>query len=527
MTVETDIEAAVAGRTLLDAFDDTVAKHGDVVAYTWRADGEWQSLTWRDLRTEVEAATLGLLEFGVARGAMVGVLMSNRPELAVADLALLHVGAVPVCLFDSFTDDQLATVVTSLGIDTVIVDGTAELDRLPAVAHRITAEDWPGIVAAGRERAARDDGGFDASRRAVRPDDLVSVNYTSGTTGALKGVRHTHHNVLWHAESFSRFLPMSPGARYLSYLSRAHATERFVTTWFPLVTAGTVHLCPDPARLPHYLREVRPEFFGGVLRVWESLYAAVVGLPDQQSVPALLGLDACRFAFSGGGALAVRVQDYFNGLGVPLAEGWGQSELVSAATCGRPGEIRTGTVGPPLPGVAVRAAQDGELLVRSGSRMAGYAGVVTEQASTVDTEGWVHTGDLGWVDEDGFVHVHGRRQEVFRLSDGYVVATTRVESQLRANVVVDNACVVGGDELCALLVVADASADEVLAAVREANGHLGERDRIARFTVLPGQWELGRAEELTHSGKIKRSLVATKYADVIAALLAGGGTAVD
>jgi long-subunit acyl-CoA synthetase (AMP-forming) len=283
---------------------------------------------------------------------------------------------------------------------------------------------------------------------------------------------------------------------------------------------------PGPARLAEYLREVRPEFFGGVLRVWEAMYATVAGLPDQDAVPALLGLDACRFAFSGGGALAVRVQEYFNGIGVPLAEGWGQSELVSAATCGRPGAIRPGTVGRPLPGVGVRAADDGELLVRSGSRMAGYAGRVTEQASTVDADGWLPTGDLGWIDDDGFVHVHGRRQEVFRLSDGHVVAATRVESQLRANPLVDNACVVGEDDLCALLVAADATADDLLPVVAEANRHLAERDRIARFAVLPGRWELGHAEELTHSGKIKRTLVAAKYAEVIASLLAGGGTAV-
>lgn len=513
MTVDEDIDAAVTGRTLLDAFDDAVTRHGDLPAYKWREGSEWRSLTWRELRTEVEAATLGLRGFGIAPGAMVGILMANRPELAVLDLALLHARAVPVCLFDSFTDEQLATVTDTLGIETVIVDNPAQLARLGDVTRSIVVDSsWQALLAAGRAS----DESFAECRAAVRPDDLVSVNYTSGTTGALKGVRHTHHNVLWHAESFARHVPMPPGTRYLSYLSRAHATERFVNTWYPLVTAGTVHLCPDPAQLVDYLRDVRPEFFGGVQRVWEALYTAL----PANAVPEMIGLDACRFAFSGGGALAVPIQDYFNDIGIPLAEGWGQSELVSAAACGRPGEIRTGTVGRPLPGVAVRTADDGELLVRSASRMAGYAGTVADEASVVDADGWLHTGDLGWIDDDGFVHVHGRRQEVFRLADGHIVAATRIESQLRANPLVDHACVIGEGEpeLCALLVVGE-SPDGIDDIVHEANEQLAPRDRIARFVVLRDRWEPGRSEELTHTGKLKRSLIAAKYADVIADLL--------
>jgi long-subunit acyl-CoA synthetase (AMP-forming) len=547
--IAADIARTVAGRTLLDAFADNARLYADAPALSWRSGGRWTSLTWREYRERVEFATLGLRQLGLRPADRVGILMSNRPELAIADFAVLHAGAVPVCLFDSFTDEQLATVLRGLGIGFVLVEGPAELDRLmrasgggpmrPIVVEASPDDarsvSWEQVMTAGRERAARQDGSFDECRRAVGPDDVVSVNYTSGTTGSLKGVQHTHRNVLWHAESFGRFMPVPPGTRFLAYLPRAHATERFVTTWFPLIRAGTVHLCPDPARLPDFLREVRPQFFGGVLRVWEKLYAAVNGSLGggdavvRQGIAASLGLDECGFAFSGGGALAPRVQEFFNAAGVALTEGWGQSELVSAATCARPDQIRAGTVGLALPGVAVRVADDGELLVRSGSRMLGYVepadGAGHVGPGFVDVDGWVHTGDLGEIGTDGYVRVHGRRQEVIRLADGHPVSMTRVESQLRANLLVDHACVVGEGQaggLCAILVVATPperwNVADLVRTVRDSNRHLPTREEITRFAVLTESWEPGRADELTHTGKIKRSLVTAKYPELIDAL---------
>jgi len=502
-----------AGRTLLDAFHDNAREHPDLPALRWRDGAQWRALTWREYRAEVEAATLGLVEAGVRTGDRVAILMSNRPELAVADLALLHARAVPVCLFDSFTDAQLSTVLRTLGIELAIVEDGAAAARLAsattagALRFLVVAEGgWERVMAAGRAAGA---GAFDRVWRAARPDDVVSVNYTSGTTGALKGVQHTHANVLWHAESFARFRPVPPGTRFLSYLPRAHATERFVTTWYPLVQAGTVHICPDL----RWLAEVRPKFFGGVQRVWEKLYAA----------RAVAGLEECGFAFSGGGALAEPVQEYFVDAGVPLVEGWGQSELVSAATCGHPDRIRIGTAGHALPGVEVRTAGDGELLVRSGSRMLGYV----DAPSHVDDNGWVHTGDLGTIDPDGYVRVLGRREEVFQLAGGHTVAATRVESHLRANLLVDQACVVGKGEpdLHALLVVSAPpdrwTADDAVATVTAANERLPAPERIARVAVLAERWEPGHAEELTHTGKLRRPLIEAKHAELIAALRRG------
>jgi len=521
--IAADIDRAVAGRTLLDVFAENAERHADVPALRWRSGADWTTLTWREYREQVEYATLGLLESGVQPGDRVGILVSNRPELALADLALLHAQAVPVCLFESFTAEQLDTVLRTLEISLVIVEGPAERDRLQGLGIRtlLVSESWDRLMAAGRERSARRDGAFETSRQSVRPDDLVSINYTSGTTGSLKGVRHSHHNVLWHAESFARFLPLEPGTRFLAYLPRAHATERFVSTWFPLTRAATVHLCPSPAQLPQYLREVRPQFFGGVLQIWEKLYAATP--PDA----AALGLDECGFAFSGGGALAPHVQEFFQGIGVPLTEGWGQSELVSAATLAAPDRLRAGTVGYALPGVAVRAAPDGELLVRSGSRMLGYTTPVAD-AGLVDDDGWLHTGDLGEIGADGYVRILGRRQEVFRLSDGYAVPVTRVESQLRANPLVDHACVVGEGrpELGAILVVSAPaerwSRADLEQIVQRCNEVLPARERIARFAVVAAPWVPGQAEELTHTGKLKRGLIGAKYAGLIAPLISVG-----
>ena len=568
--IAADIKRTVAGRTLLDVFAGNADRYAESPALRWRYGADWATFTWREYREQVEHATLGLLELGVRPGDRVGILVTNRPELAIADFALLHARAVPVCLFDSFTAVQLRTVLRTLDISLVIVEGPAEQDRLSGTGIRSVMveggpddQSWERVMATGRERAALRDGTFEASWKAASPDDLVSVNYTSGTTGSLKGVRHSHQNVLWHAESFARFLPLAPGTRFLAYLPRAHATERFVTTWFPLTQAGTVYLCPDPARLPEYLRDVRPQFFGGVLRVWERMYAAAIASivdgkaaiataraairvtqaggvlsatqqqaldtarPVLDAVRAAMGLDDCAFAFSGGGALAPHVQEFFNAIGVPLTEGWGQSELVSAATLATPDRIRAGTAGFALPGVAVRAAADGELLVQSGSRMLGYTTPIAD-AGLVDEDGWVHTGDLGEIGADGYVRILGRREEVFRLADGYAVPVTRVESQLRANPLVDHACVVGEGQprLGAILVVSAPedrwSQADLEQIVRDCNEILPERERIARFAVLTGLWEPGRAEELTHTGKLKRGLIGAKYAELIRALGSSG-----
>lgn len=582
--VASDIDRTIAGRTLLDAFEETTSRHGEIPALSWRSGPQWMSLTWRELRDQVELTAHGLLEFGVTPGEPVAILMSNRPELAIADLAVVHARAVPVCLFDSFTDDQMTTVLRTLGISLVIVEGATELDRLTRAAagatirsivvgthgHAVGSISWEQLLAVGQARAAAGDGGLAACRRAARPDEVVSINYTSGTTGSLKGVQHTHRNVLWHAESFARFVDVPAGTRFLSYLPRAHATERFVTTWFPLTRAGTVHLCPNPAQLGDYLLEVRPHFFGGVLRVWEKMYAAATAAiaadtdgaalvtsaidtaraairaphgagaltaeqeKEQEAVRPLLeairvrlGLDECWFAFSGGGALAEEVQEFFNAVGVPLTEGWGQSELLSAATCSAPGRIRVGTVGSALPGVAVRRAADGELLVRSGSRMRGYVDPSLDPGFA-DAQGWVHTGDLGEIDPDGYVRVSGRREDVFHLADGYPVPATRVESQLKANLLVDHACVVGDGQpdLCALLIIG-APGDQwnvegLTRIVRECNRRLPARERIARFAVITERWNPGEAEELTHTAKLKRSLITAKYADLIESLCRGG-----
>jgi long-subunit acyl-CoA synthetase (AMP-forming) len=564
--IAADIEEAVAGRTLLDVFAENAERYPDEPALRWRSGTGWADYSWREYREQVEHATLGLMAIGVKAGDRVGVLVSNRPELAVADFALLHAGAVPVCLFESFTAEQLANVVRTLDLSLVITENPSTEARFSDLDVRTVLieggpddRSWQHLLTLGRTRAALDDGAFETSWRAVQPSDLVSINYTSGTTGSLKGVRHSHHNVLWHAESFGRFLPLEPGTRFLAYLPRAHATERFVTTWLPLTRAGLVTLCPDPGQLPDYLQSVRPQFFGGILQVWEGMFAGVTASlgdagaavavarrhqratqagdvlsaaqqaehaavqPMLDAIRAGLGLDQCLLAFSGGGALAPHVQEFFTAIGVPLSEGWGQSELVSAATLATPDRIRTGTAGFALPGVSVRADADGELLVRSGSRMLGYTTQIAG-AGQVDEDGWARTGDLGTIDADGYVRILGRREEVFRLDDGYPVPVTRVESQLRANPLVDQACVLGeGQPALTALLVVGAPEDgwnqaDLERIVQESNSILPERERIARFAIIRDRWLPGQAEELTHTGKLKRALIAGKYVEVIASL---------
>jgi long-chain acyl-CoA synthetase len=596
-----DIDKAVAGQTVCSLFQQTAAAVPDVEAVKWKAQGEWRALTWQAYAQAVRDLANGLIDLGLQPGEFVNIFASNRPEYYVTDLAILHAGGIPVSLYNTLAPDQIEYVVNHCEAVCIVVENRAFYERLLPVRARMSrvrqivmmedaeayASDrsivsYAAVVAAGREPAEPRE--FERRWRAVRPEDLATLIYTSGTTGPPKGVMVSHANVVWTAESLTRIVPLEPGLRHISYLPLAHIAERMAGYYLHLKSASTCHFCPVPQEIAQYLADVRPEFFFGVPRIWEKLYygltTAIANTPDEgqrafvqaaidaclhtvrleqqgKPVPGELaeraqnagmitamirqrvGLDAVRLAASGAAPIAPEILEWFHAIGVPVAEVYGQSEDSGPTSWNRRGAVKIGTVGPTIPGVEVRLAEDGELLVRGGNVTGGYYKEPALSAEAFDADGWLYSGDVAVIDADGFIKIIDRKKEIIITAGGKNIAPSNLENMLKQKPLIGQACVIGDQRpFVSALVVLDAESampwarakglatelarlaehPEVLAEVQsyvdDVNQHLNNVERIKKFTILPAEWTVDSGE-LTPTLKMKRKVVNQRYAEFI------------
>ena len=558
------IESEIAAGTLLTAFAETVRTSGDKEAYRWQEDGGWRSLSYAEARERVRDLTLGLGAIGFEPGEFAVIWSRNRPEPNVADMAVMHARGVPVFLYNTLAPEQAAYIAGHCEATVAFVENSDFLarlagvrDRLPRLRQIILIEGdppadepgvlrWADVLALGRAQADQGAGGlFDETWQKVGPEDLATLIYTSGTTGQPKGVMITHHNVRYYAAATSRVIPPEQladdsGTRLISYLPMAHATGRSVDHWLPMIRGATVAFCPDSARLFEIAAQVRPTVLVGVPRVWEKLYAALSQLPpgmEGDQVLGLVGLDQCRLATSGAAPVDPAVIAFFRNLGLPLTEGWGMTELTNAATLTHPDRIRNGAVGTVFPGVELRLAEDGEVLVRGPLVMHGYYRDPARTAEALDPDGWLHTGDIGTLDEDGFLRIVDRKKELIITSGGKNISPAAIEYQLQRHPLIGQACAIGDrrNYITALLVLdaetapawarahgidagslAELAADpdvlaEVERGVSEANEHLARVEQVKRFRLLPDEWT-AETGELTPSLKRRRRVIADHYA---------------
>ncbi|HVT67607.1 MAG TPA: AMP-binding protein [Trebonia sp.] len=593
------IEREIAGSTLLTAYAETVAQAPDVVAHTWLAGGEWQSLTYRQVYERVRHAALGLAAIGLRPGEFAAVWSRNRSEATIADYAVMHARGVPVFIYPTIAPDQAAEVIGHCEATVVLLEreflpvldsiqarlpnlralilldddpaggpGTdSETGRAGAAAQAGTAAPagetrmlgWPELLELGRAEAERDPGAFERAWRQVTPDTLATLIYTSGTTGRSKGVMITHRNIRYQQEASLRVNPLSRMApdgviRTISYLPMAHVTGRTLDHWGPMNHPATLAYCPDNSRLFEVAAHIHPTGLMGIPRVWEKLHAALRGalpdvtpaavraLPDElrQAVLTRIGLDQCRIAATGSAPVDPEIIEFFRALGVPLTEGWGMSELSNAATFASPDEARPGAVGRAFPGVEVALADDGEVLVRGPLVMAGYYKDPDLTMATIDPDGWLHTGDIGEFDGDGFLKIIDRKKELIITSGGKNVSPALVEYELQRSPLIGQACAIGDrrNYVTALLVLdpetapawarahgvafgslADLAADpcvlaEVERGVAAANENLSRPERVRRWVLLPAEWTV-QSGELTPSMKRRRRVIVDRYAKEI------------
>jgi long-chain acyl-CoA synthetase len=447
----------------------------------------------------------------------------------------------------------------------------------------------PGVLALDAVEGSDPDFDAAAAAAAVSPDDVLTLIYTSGTTGHPKGVQLTHRAVMFTAQRVREVIEFPTGSRVISWLPSAHIAERMAHHYIPILYAGSVTCAPNPREVLSYLPQVRPNWFFAVPRIWEKLKAGLEAMQAAQSeeqrrpvqealgaaiervrlrqqgrpVPAelearvaradeqifsklraMLGLDQIVAVNVGAAPTPVDVVEFFHAIGVELAELWGMSETCGTGTCNRPGQVKIGTVGPASPGVELKLADDGEVLCRGEFLMSGYRNAPEKTAEAIDADGWLHTGDIGTIDDEGFLTIVDRKKEIIINTGGKNMSPANIEAAVKSgSPLIGQACCIGDRRAynTALIVLdadfapqwskqnelADRSLEQlaaeprmiaaVQAGIDAANERLARVEQIKKFTIVPGDWLPG-GDELTPTIKLKRKPIARKYADAIEAM---------
>jgi long-chain acyl-CoA synthetase len=561
--------AGLDAATLAEAFQLTAAAHPDRVALRLR-DDEF-SITWGEYADKVRRVAAGLAGLGLERGQAMGIMLTNRPDFHWFDAAALHLGATAFSVYNTYAPEQIQYQVRDAEARIVVTEKAFE-DRirgLEGVEHVIVVDGGDDV-----ELHAQEGFDFEAAWRAVEPDDVLTLIYTSGTTGPPKGVQLTHSNLIAAVRGFDDVIAFPDDGRVISWLPMAHIAERNCSQYLPMMLGFTTTDCPDPRQVVAYLPEVRPTWFFAVPRIWEKLKAAIeagleaeqdeerkqatrwaldVGLrkvkleqagepvPDDlqaehakadelvlSKMRKLLGLDQIESVNVGAAPTPREVIEFFHAIGVPLAELWGMSETTGYGTCNPPDKIKIGTVGPVSPGVEIKLADDGEVLMRGAVVTSGYRNDPDKTREAIDDDGWLHTGDVGEFDEDGYLKIVDRKKELIINAAGKNMSPANIEAKVKASSPVIGQVIAIGDMKpynVALITldpdVAPAFAGDVAAEVERgvaaANEELARVEQIKRYTILPGDWQPG-GDELTPTMKLKRKPIHAKYAEEIEAL---------
>jgi long-chain acyl-CoA synthetase len=586
--------------TVAGAFQRTVARHPDKTAIQ-TLDGSVR-YTWSELADRVRRMAAGLASFGIGHGDTVAIVLPNTIDCHVVDYAAVHLGAVPFAIFNSAPAEQIEHQLR-MADATLVVTQQAFLDKVSEAAaalgdqvqHIVAVDgDAPNGVSSLTELENAGDPGFDfdAAWQAITADDLVSVIFTSGTTGPPKAAQYSHRTAMSELRAMDAALPL-PTEDIISFLPMAHSGGRITVHYMALAYGPTITVCPDIKQLLQALPIVHPDSFFAVPRFWEKIQVAIETLVQNQPedrrnvlqraievglertkaadsgstttaaaiaaldadyaeatsqlkpILAQLGLDRIKSAFVGGAPSAPELSQFFRAVGVPMLEAYGLTEGC-LNIFNRVEMFKSGSAGKPLPGVDVRLADDGELLVRSDLNFVGYRHQLEATAETMDPDGWLHTGDIATIDDNGFVSIVDRKKELIINSAGKNMSPATIESAITGESSLIGQVVAIGDRrnyVTALitldpeavstyaqrlglsdqslekLVAAPEIHDEVASAVERGNRRLNSNEQIKKFTVLPTVW-LPDSDELTATAKMKRRVINVKYAKEIEDLYA-------
>jgi len=486
---------AADASTVAEAFRITAAERATEVAIRTKEDAF--TITWGELRERVDALAGGLAKLGVGRGDTVALMLSNRPEFHLCDLAAMMLGATPFSIYNTYSPEQIRYLLTDAEAKVLI----CEQQYLPQVLQAragvpglehvivIDGEAPQGTLALGDVEGSNPDFDVDASVAQLQGSDVLTLIYTSGTTGPPKGVQLIHRNLLAAVEGLDQLIEFPENGRVISWLPAAHVAERNAHHYLPIVFGLQITCCDDPRQVLSYLPEVKPSWFFAVPRIWEKLKAGLETMlaaqPEEQRekvqsaieaslrkvrleqagepVPdelaeqvaqadtaifaglrTMLGLDEVEAINVGAAPTPVEVLEFFHAIGLPLAELWGMSETCGAGSVNPTQKIKIGTVGPAAPGVELKLDEDGEVLIKSDVVMLGYRNLPEKTAEAFTEDGFLRTGDIGEFDEDGYLKIIDRKKELIISAAGKNMSPANIEATLKtASPLIGQACCIG------------------------------------------------------------------------------------
>ncbi|HNM96903.1 MAG TPA: AMP-dependent synthetase/ligase [Marmoricola sp.] len=596
-------EARIAGTNMPRKVREAAVEFGDRPAFSDRfhvPEGEtWRTISWTQTWELTQQVAAALISLGLVKGDPVAIMASNRNEHTLADYGSMTAAAVPMSIYNTLSQDQVAYIAGEARPVVVILETHDHYQRweralaeVDSIKHVVMIEDadrspddrvitWDDFIALGVDTSA-----VEERMTEVTPDLPATFLYTSGTTGNPKGVVLTHANVMYEAYSTMDAAGLLGEQRTISYLPLAHIAERVLATYSPPFFGSHVHAIPDPAGLLGALGEVHPTAFFGVPRVWEKIKTGISAKlaedpnPDNQKMVAdamaaglawtqaheygsemtpeiqaayekadaailgflrlLLGLDQVQWAASAAAPMPIEVAKFMGGLGLKVYDVYGMTETTGAFTANGPDGFKLGTVGRPNPGIEVRLADDGEILVRGPVNTPGYYQQPAFTADLIDADGWLHTGDIGTVDDDGFYSIVDRKKELIITSAGKNIAPSNIENYLKESPLIGHAMAVGDNRPYVVAVLTlDGEIAPIIAAkmgieftdlaaltehpqirsmvqqaVDVANSRLSRPEQVKAFELLPVEWT-AESDELTPTLKLKRRVVNTKYAEVL------------
>ncbi len=579
------------------------ASRGSAPAYHVKSGGGWTSTSWSEYAALVRRVGKAMMALGFEPGEKACILGFNRPEWLLMDVATMAVGGAPAGIYTTCSPPEVAYIVSHTEAPIVLVENHAQWDKirierdagnLPNVKHVVLMDGAEAVAdemvltwTEFLEKAAdSDDASFDARLEALKAADLATLIYTSGTTGPPKGVMLSHENLSWTADQASPLVGAGPTDSVVSYLPLSHIAEQMFTLHVPITTGVNVYFAESIEKVKDNFVEVQPTILFAVPRIWEKFYAGVnaklaTAPPLRQKIGSWamsvgrevnarrnagqgeptgllgmkynlanklvfskakpnLGLGRARICVSGAAPISGEIISFFTGLDVIIHEVYGQSEDTGPTSFNRPGRTRVGSVGPAFPGVDIKIAEDEEILVKGKNVFLGY---YKEPEATAEAlvDGWLHSGDLGKFDSDGFLHITGRKKDIIITAGGKNIAPKNIEASIKDLAQVGEAVVIGDRRkfLSALISLdpdhaaawgkANGEPEDVAALsqsaklrgvidahIAEVNKSLARVEQIKKFTILERPLEIGR--ELTPTMKVQRPKVNTNFADQIEAM---------
>ena len=569
------------------------------VAYQAKVNGRWQPTTWKTFVEQVRTAARALMALGFERGGTVAILGFNRPEWVILDHAAMLAGGAPAGIYTTSSPEEVQYIVHHSEARVILVEDAGQLakvkakrEEMPLCKHIVMMR---GATATGADVLTWDDflakaesvaeSTLDARIDMIEQADLATLIYTSGTTGPPKGVMLSHGNLQWTAKTLVALGGAHADDVSLSYLPLSHIAEQMATIHMPATAGSSVFFAESLEKIPDNLKDCRPTVFFGVPRIWEKFHAVLAGKLSEltgakkrlvawaraactqvnahrdrgEAIPrmlslqyalaqrlvirklkAALGFDRASNLISGAAPIAPDVLVFFSSIDLPIREIYGQSEDTGPTSFNLPGRTRIGSVGPPLPGLECKIGDDGEILVRGPNVFLGYFKEPAATAEALSVDGWLHSGDLGAFDKEGFLTITGRKKEIIITAGGKNIAPKNIEAALKESPLVGEAVVIGDRKkyLTALITLDDVAARKVVAegelstapAIRQAiqtqvdkvNESLARVEQVKKFAILPRPFGIDTGE-LTPTMKIKRNVVVQKFEREIDAMYSDDG----